>query len=147
MPVIDVARRQLGRRTQGLIGVLDAVVRFKTPLEPAQDANGVFNRRLGHVDFLEATRQGTVFFENAAKLLEGGGADAADITRRQQWLEQVGGVHHPTGGRTGTNDGVDLVDEQDRLRAFFSSPSSALKRFSKSPRYLVPASNAPRSRE
>ncbi|MNG11981.1 hypothetical protein D3C84_955590 [compost metagenome] len=30
---------------------------------------------------------------------------------------------------------------------FFSSLSSALKRFSKSPRYLVPASKAPRSRE
>ena len=129
MPVIDVARRQLSRRTQGLIGVFDAMVRFKTPLEPAQDTDGVFNRRLGHVDFLEATRQGTVFFEDAAKFLERGRTNAADITGGQQRLEQVGSVHHPTGSRTGANDGMDLVDEQDGLRAFFQLAEQRLEAF------------------
>ncbi|RMP70909.1 hypothetical protein ALQ17_02429 [Pseudomonas fluorescens] len=103
------------------------MVRFEAPLEPAQDTDSVLYRRLGHVDLLEATRQGTVFLEDATEFLERGGADAADITRRQQWLEQVGGVHHTTGGRTGTNDGVNLVDEQDRLRTLFQLTEQRLE--------------------
>src|SRR5690606_9214710 len=43
---------------------------------------------------------------------------AADLTRGQQWLEQVGRVHDTAGGRTGANDGMDFVDEQDRLGTF-----------------------------
>ncbi len=34
---------------------------------------------------------------------------------RQRRLEQVGGVHRPARGRAGADDGVDLVDEQDRV--------------------------------
>ncbi|MNN10031.1 hypothetical protein D3C81_1229420 [compost metagenome] len=118
VPVIDVARCKLGSGAQGLIAVLDVVVALEPPLEPAQDAHGVFHRWLADIDLLEAPRQSPVFFEDAAKFLEGGRTDATDITRRQQRLEQVGGVHYPTGSRTGTDDGVDLVDEQDRLRTF-----------------------------
>jgi len=56
---------------------------LKTALEATQDTNGVFNRRFGHIDFLEAARQGTVFFEDPAKFLERRRTDAADITRGQ----------------------------------------------------------------
>eukprot|EP01132_Coremiostelium_polycephalum_P016380 gene16379-biopygen8373 len=127
VPVIDVARCQLGGCTQRLIGVLDAMVRFKAPLEPAQDANGVFYRRLGHIHFLEAARQGAVFFEDPAEFLERGRTDATDIARRQQRLEQVRRIHHATGSRTGTDDGVDFVNEQDRLRAFFQLAEQRLE--------------------
>ena len=43
----------------------------------------------------------------------------------------------------GADDGVDLVDEQDRVGIFFSCASTAFSRSSKSPRYLVPATSAP----
>ncbi|MCY1430065.1 hypothetical protein D9M71_460030 [compost metagenome] len=119
MPIIDVARSQLGRCTQRLVAVLDAVVRLETPFQAAQDTNRVLHRRLGHIDLLEAPRQRPVLLEDAAKFLKGGRADATDITRRQQRLEQVGGVHHATGSCAGTDDGVDFVDEQDRLRTLF----------------------------
>ncbi len=90
---------------------------LEAPLEALEDAIGVFHRRLGHVDLLEAPRQGPVLLEDAAELLEGGRADAADLARGQNRLEQVGGVHYPAGCRTGADDGMDLVDEQHRVRA------------------------------
>ncbi|MNM93621.1 hypothetical protein D3C81_1060010 [compost metagenome] len=116
MPVVDVARGQLSSGAQGFVAVLDVVMALETPLQPAQDTHGVFHRRLADIDLLETSRQGAVFLEDATEFLEGGRADAANVTRRQQRLEQVGRIHHPTRGRTGTDDGVDLVDEQDRLR-------------------------------
>ncbi|MNP21209.1 hypothetical protein D3C76_1138190 [compost metagenome] len=118
MPVIDVARGQLGGGAQRFVAVLDVVMALEPALEPAQDAHGVFHRRLADIDLLEASRQGTVLLEDAAKLLEGSRANAANVARRQQRLEQVGCIHDPTRRRTGTDDGVDLIDEQDRLRAF-----------------------------
>ncbi|MDT4809889.1 hypothetical protein FQZ97_427910 [compost metagenome] len=115
--VVDVAGRQLRRRAQGFVAVLDAVMLLEARLEALEDADGVFHGWLDHVDLLEAPRQGAVLLEDAAEFLEGRRADAADLAGRQQRLEQVGSIHHPTGGRTGTDDGVDLVDEQHRVRA------------------------------
>jgi ATP-dependent Clp protease ATP-binding subunit ClpA len=48
------------------------VVRLKASLQPAQDANGVFNRRFGNINFLEATCQRAIFFEDPAEFLERG---------------------------------------------------------------------------
>src|SRR6185437_9967501 len=74
--------------------------------------------RLDHVDLLEAPRQRAILLEHAAKFLERGGADAAQLARRQRRLDQVGRVHGAARRRTGTDDGVDLIDEQDGLRIF-----------------------------
>ncbi|RMS55649.1 hypothetical protein ALP66_05747 [Pseudomonas amygdali pv. photiniae] len=95
MTVIDVTRRKLSCGAQRFVTVLDAVMLLETAFQATKDADGVFDRRLGHIDFLEATRQGAVFFENPAKLLKGRGADATNLARRQQRFEQVGGIHHP----------------------------------------------------
>ena len=92
------------------------VVLLEARLEPLEDAHGVFDGRLTDIDLLEAPRQGAVLLEDAAELLEGGGADAANLAGRQQRLEQVGRIHDPARGRAGADDGVDLVDEQDRVR-------------------------------
>ena len=127
VPVIDIARGQLSRCAQGLITVFDAVVLLEATFKPAQNADGVFNRRFGHVDFLETARQGTVFFEDPAKFLERGGTDAANVTRGQQWLEQVGSVHHAARSRTGTDDRVDFIDKQNRLRAFLQLAEQRLE--------------------
>ena len=63
----------------------------------------------------------------------------------QDRLHQVREVHGAAGGGAGADHRVQLVDEQDRLRAAASSAAiSALKRSSKSPRKRVPASSAPR---
>ncbi|RMS09927.1 hypothetical protein ALP75_203392 [Pseudomonas syringae pv. actinidiae] len=70
MTVIDVARGELSGGAQGFITVFDAVMLLESAFQAAQNSDGVFNRRLGHIDFLEATCQGTVLLENPAKLLE-----------------------------------------------------------------------------
>ncbi|MNQ27154.1 hypothetical protein D3C85_404060 [compost metagenome] len=117
MPIVDVARCQLRCGTQGLIAVLDMVVLLEARLEPPEDAYGVLDRRFGDIDLLEAPSESPVLLENAAELLEGSRADAADLTRRQQRLEQVRCIHHTARGSPGTDDGVDLIDEENGVGA------------------------------
>ena len=54
MPVVDVFRAQLGRSLKRCNGVLDTVVRLKTRLQAFETFHRFLNRRLGHIDFLEA---------------------------------------------------------------------------------------------
>ncbi len=116
MTIIDVAGRKLCCSAERLIAVFDVVVLLESTLQPTQDANGVFNRWLGHIDLLEAPRQCTVLLEDAAKFLEGSRANASDLARRQQRLEKIGRVHYPARGRACTDNGVNFVYEQDSLR-------------------------------
>ena len=41
------------------------MVLLETPFQAAQDTDGVFHRRFDDIDLLEATRQGTILFEDA----------------------------------------------------------------------------------
>jgi hypothetical protein len=61
---------------------------------------------------LEAPRQGRVLLEVLLVLGPGRRSDRAQLAARQRRLEQVGGVA-ATGGATGANQGVGLVDEGD----------------------------------
>ena len=88
---------------------------LEVALQAAQDQHGLLHRRLDHVDLLEAPRQRMILLEDAAIFGERGGADALELTRRQRRLEQVGGIQCAPRGRTGPDEGVDLVDEQDGL--------------------------------
>ena len=65
-----------------------------------------------HQHLLEAALQRGVLLDVLAVLVQGGGADAAQLAAGQHRLEQVAGVHGAL-GRAGADDGVDLVDEQD----------------------------------
>src|SRR3546814_2392925 len=60
--------------------------------------------------------QRAILFEMVAELLVRRRADAADHAARQRGLEQVRRIHRAARGCTGTDDGVDLVDEQARVR-------------------------------
>ena len=88
-------------------------------LEALHDLHRVIERRLDNVDLLEPAHQRAVLFKELAKLLVGGRTDAADGAVGERRLEQVGGIHRPAGRRTGTDDGMDLVDEQDRAVKLF----------------------------
>ena len=114
--VVDVARRQLGRRGERVGGVLHAVVLLEARLQPLQDLDRLVDRRLDHVDLLEAPRQRVVLLEDAAVLVVGGRADALQLAGGEHRLEQVGRVQRAARGRAGADHGVDLVDEQDRVR-------------------------------
>ena len=110
----DVAVGEHGGRHQG--GVLDAhaVVHLVALLQAAQDGDGVLDRRLADVDGLEAALQGGVLLDVLAVLVEGGGADQAQLAAGQHGLDHVAGVHGAF-GRAGADDGVQLVDEGDDL--------------------------------
>ena len=56
--------------------VLDAVVLLEARLQALQDLDRLGDRRLGHVDLLEAPRQRVVLLEDAAVLVVRGRADA-----------------------------------------------------------------------
>ena len=113
----DVAVRQIGRGHQGRVLDLDPLVMgFVARLQAAEDGDRVFDRRLADEDRLEAAFQGGVFFDVFAIFVERGGADAAQLAAGQGRLEQIGGVVAPF-GRSGADDGVQLVDEQNHVAA------------------------------
>ena len=112
LAVGHVAGRKLHRRADRAVGVAHLVVLLVVGLQPLQDLDRVLDRRLVDVDFLEAPHQGAVLFEVLAILLVGGRAHAAQRTRRQRRLQQVGGVHGPAAGRACADHRVDLVNEE-----------------------------------
>ena len=65
-------------------------------------------------DRLEPPLQRAVLLDVLAVLVEGGGADALDLAAGQRRLEDVGGVDRPLGA-AGADEGVQLVDEEDRV--------------------------------
>ena len=114
-------------------------------LQPAEDRDGVLDRRLPHEDRLEPPLERRVLLDVLAVLVEGGGADHAELTPGEGRLQHVGRVRR-TLGRAGAHQRVHLVDEQDDLPlGVVISFSTALSRSSNSPRNFVPATRAPRS--
>src|SRR6185295_16960195 len=77
--IVDVARRQLRRRGQRLVLVADTVVLLEARAQPTQDLDRFGNRRLDDIDLLEAARERMVLLEDAAVLLVGRRADAAQL--------------------------------------------------------------------
>ena len=115
LAVGQVARRQLGRRLQRFVGVGDAVELLVARAQPLQHLDRLLDRRLLDLDGLEAPRQRAVLLDVAAELLVRGRADAAQLPVRQRRLEQVGRVHRAARRRARADDGVQLVDEDDRV--------------------------------
>ncbi len=115
MAIVDVFHRQLHRGTHRFRGITHIVVRFVLRFQAVDDLHRFFNGRFSNVDFLEATRQGAVFFENIAELLVGGRANYPDLAAGEQRFNQVGRIHLATRGSTGTDDSVDLIDKQDAV--------------------------------
>ncbi len=74
------------------------------------------DRRLVDLDGLEAALEGGVLLEVLAVLVERGGADGLQLTAGQHRLEDRGGVDGAL-GRARTDEGVQLVDEQDDVAA------------------------------
>ena len=111
---MDVLGRQLdggldrGRRE------LDLVMLLEIGLQALHDLDGILDRRLLDVDLLEAAHQRAVLLEVLAVFLVGGRADAAHRARLQRGLQQVRRIHGAARRRAGADDGVDLVDEEDR---------------------------------
>ena len=92
------------------------MVRLVAVAQALEDLDGVRQRRLGHLDRLEAALEGGVLLEVLAVLVERGGADGLQLAAGQHRLEDAGRVDRALGG-TGTDQRVQLVDEQDDVAA------------------------------
>jgi hypothetical protein len=91
------------------------VVLFKARLQALENLHGLLDRGLDHIDFLEAPRQGRVFFENATVLGEGGRTNAFELALElRPGFSRLDASKVPPERRTGTDQGVDFVDENRR---------------------------------
>ncbi len=113
--VVDVTRGQFDGGFDRIIGVADVVVVLEIGFEAHKDFHGVIHGGLVDVDFLEPARQSAVFFEMLTEFFVGGRAHAAQLAALKCGFEQVGGIHRAARGGPCADDGVDLVDKQDRI--------------------------------
>ncbi len=113
---MDVARREVHRGLDRLVGIFQTVIILEIRLQTLEDGDGIFNRRLVDIDFLELPHQSAILLEMLPVFLVGGRAHAADRARGQRRLEQVRGVHRSARSGARADDRMNLVDEQDRVR-------------------------------
>ena len=111
-PVGDVAVRKRRRRDQRRVGYPHAVVQLVLLLDPAQDRNRVFHRRLLDHERLEPAGQGGILFDVLPVLVQGRRADAVKLASGQGGLQQIGGVHGPF-GLARADQRMHFVDEHD----------------------------------
>ncbi len=90
------------------------MVDFVAVFETTQDADGIFNARLGHEDRLEAAFERSILLDVLAVFIQGRGADHMELAPGQHGFEHVAGVHSALCG-AGSNDGVQLIHEEDDL--------------------------------
>ena len=110
-PVGDVASGQLGRGLQRLVGDHQLVVLLVALLDAAQDLDRLLDRRLVDLDGLEASLERGVTLDVLAVLVERSRADGLQLATGEGWLQDVGGVDRAL-GRAGSDEGVQLVDEE-----------------------------------
>ena len=115
-PVGDVARRQLGRGLQRLVGDADAVVLLVAVAQALEHLDGLLRRGLVDLDLLEAALQRGVALQVLAVLVKRGGADGLQLASGKCRLEDRGRVDGALGG-TRADEVVQLVDEQDDVAA------------------------------
>mmetsp|Transcript_21366 Transcript_21366/g.52964 ORF Transcript_21366/g.52964 Transcript_21366/m.52964 type:complete len:383 (-) Transcript_21366:481-1629(-) len=85
-----------------------------TGLEPTENTDRIFRRRLIDCDLLETTFQGLVLFNVLTVFVDGCGTNASELSTGESWLEQVGSIHRSRGG-TCPNNGVHFINEKDNF--------------------------------
>ena len=108
----DVAVGKLDGGLEGEVREGRLVVILVLAADPLQDRDRVLDARRLDLDRLESAVEGAVLLDVLAVLVEGGRAHALQFTAGKRGLEDIGGVHGAL-GRSGANDRVHLVDEQD----------------------------------
>ena len=103
------------------------MVLLEARLQALQDLDRLLDGRLHDIDLLEAPRQGRVLLEDAPVFGERGGADALHRARAEGGLQQVARVERAARRRACPDQGVDLVDEEDRVRLVLEVLEHALQ--------------------
>ena len=111
-PIGDVAVGKLHRRVKRHIGDLSFVMLFVLRTKALQDQNGFLNGRRFNLHGLEASFERSVLLDVFAIFVERRRANALHLTAAQGRLNDIRGVHRAF-GRTGADDGVQLIDKQN----------------------------------
>ena len=119
--VAQVARGELGRRLERRVGVGDAMMLLVAAAQAGENPDGLLDRRLVDGDLLQPPRERAILLD-VLELLERRRADDAQIAGREQRLHQRRQIHRAAGDRAGADRRVDLVDEENRLRACAPAP-------------------------
>src|SRR5215475_4868781 len=145
--VMDVTRGELDRRLDRLGGVFELVIVLEIRLEPLEDFDRVRDRRLVDVDLLEAAHQRAILFEVLPVFLVGGRADAAQRAEASAGLSRLEASIAPP--EVAPAPITVWISSMNMIAPGYASSSliTCLRRSSKSPRYRVPASSVPMSRQ
>ena len=112
----DVALGKFHRSLKRFVGQLGFVMRFILWPQSFQNLDRFLDRRRIHFHGLEPSLQGRVFFDVLAILVQGGCAHTLQLAPAQCRLDDVTRVHRAL-GRTGPDNRVQLIDEQDHVFA------------------------------
>jgi hypothetical protein len=110
----DVADREVDGGLDGVVRDRDLVVLLVALADAHQDLDGLLERRLLDHDRLEAALQGGVALDVLAVLVQRRRADALQLAAGERRLEDVRRVDRAF-GRACADEGVQLVDEEDRV--------------------------------
>src|SRR5678816_2880899 len=91
--------------------------------QSTQDRDRVFDRWLIDKNWLKATFQGSIFFDVLAVFVQGGGANAMQLTAGKHRLQKIAGVHRAL-GLTGADYSVQFIDEENDLCLLYTSDAA-----------------------
>ncbi len=113
-PVGNVTLGKRHARLQGRIAVTHLVVPLIMGRYVAQDAERLFGSGRLDDDLLEAPFERRIALDILAIFVERGGSDGLQLAARKSRLEDIGRIETAL-RRTGTDDGVYFIDEDDRI--------------------------------
>ena len=87
---------------------------FVAFLQATQDGNRVLDARFLDKDGLEPAFQSAVLFNIFPILIKGRCPNAAEFTAGQHRFQDIASIHGPFGS-TGSDDGMELINEHDDL--------------------------------
>ncbi len=115
----NVAFCQFDTCHDGIVSKFHMVMPLIAVLDVVQDGERLLGGGGFHDDLLETSLQGAVLLDGVSVLVERGGTDTLDGASCQGGLHDVGGIHGPSRA-AGTNDGVNLVDEDNEVVALLN---------------------------
>ena len=115
---------------QRFIGNLDLVVRLIAIPKPFQNSQRFLSSRFAYHDRLETAFQRRIFFDVLPIFVDGGSADALQLTAGQRGLEDVGRIHAAF-CLACSDDGMEFIDKQDHVALFVDFLNGILQAFLK----------------
>ena len=111
---MDVAVGEKGSSFNSRICVLDMMVVFVFFLNPFEDGNGFFNRRLVYLNGLHTALQRSILLDDTV-FIESGCSDHLEFSASQSWFEDVPSVHIAIASRACSDNFMDFINEENDI--------------------------------